>query len=253
MMRLIGKTIIVTGAGSGMGEAMAKLFAQEGARIVAADIRLGTVERVVSDIKEAGGEAIAVASDVAKPNAATELVQQALEAYGKLDVLVNNAGIMDGMEGVEDISDERWDHVFAVNTTGTMRLMREAVKHFKEVKGGVILNNISIGGLNGARAGAAYTASKHAVIGLTKNTAFFYAGEGIRCNGIAPGAVETNIGQSMTNLNEFGMGRAMLGMGVNPRAGQPDEIAKLALFLVSDEASFINGAIVVADGGWSAY
>ncbi|WP_290722321.1 MULTISPECIES: SDR family oxidoreductase [Exiguobacterium] len=252
-MRLTGKTIIVTGAGSGMGEAMAKLFAQEGARIVAADIRLETVERVVSDIKEAGGEAMAVASDIAKPNAATELVQQALEAYGKLEVLVNNAGIMDGMEGVEDISDERWDHVFAVNTTGTMRLMREAVKHFKEVKGGVILNNISIGGLNGARAGAAYTASKHAVIGLTKNTAFFYAGEGIRCNGIAPGAVETNIGQSMTNLNEFGMGRAMLGMGLNPRAGQPDEIAKLALFLVSDEASFINGAIVVADGGWSAY
>lgn len=253
MMRLTGKTIIVTGAGSGMGEAMAKLFAQEGARIVAADIRLETVERVVSDIKEAGGEAMAVASDIAKPNAATELVQQALEAYGKLDVLVNNAGIMDGMEGVEDISDERWDHVFAVNTTGTMRLMREAVKHFKEVKGGVILNNISIGGLNGARAGAAYTASKHAVIGLTKNTAFFYAGEGIRCNGIAPGAVETNIGQSMTNLNEFGMDRAMLGMGLNPRTGQPDEIAKLALFLVSDEASFINGAIVVADGGWSAY
>lgn len=253
MMRLTGKTIIVTGAGSGMGEAMAKLFAQEGARIVAADIRLETVERVVSDIKEAGGEAMAVASDIAKPNAATELVQQALEAYGKLDVLVNNAGIMDGMEGVEDISDERWDHVFAVNTTGTMRLMREAVKHFKEVKGGVILNNISIGGLNGARAGAAYTASKHAVIGLTKNTAFFYAGEGIRCNGIAPGAVETNIGQSMTNLNEFGMGRAMLGIRLNPRAGQPDEIAKLALFLVSDEASFINGAIVVADGGWSAY
>ncbi|WP_312194071.1 SDR family oxidoreductase [Exiguobacterium sp.] len=252
-MRLTGKTIIVTGAGSGMGEAMAKLFAQEGARIVAADIRLETVERVVSDIKEAGGEAMAVASDIAKPNAATELVQQALEAYGKLEVLVNNAGIMDGMEGVEDISDERWDHVFAVNTTGTMRLMREAVKHFKKVKGGVILNNISIGGLNGARAGAAYTASKHAVIGLTKNTAFFYAGEGIRCNGIAPGAVETNIGQSMTNLNEFGMGRAMLGMGLNPRAGQPDEIAKLALFLVSDEASFINGAIVVADGGWNAY
>ena len=252
-MRLTGKTIIVTGAGSGMGEAMAKLFALEGARIVAADIHLETVERVVSDIKAAGGEAMAVVSDIANPSAARELIKQTIDAYGKLDVLVNNAGIMDGMEGVEDISDERWDHVFAVNTTGTMRLMREAVKHFKKVKGGVILNNISIGGLNGARAGAAYTASKHAVIGLTKNTAFFYAGEGIRCNGIAPGAVETNIGQSMTNLNEFGMGRAMLGMGLNPRTGQPDEIAKLALFLVSDEASFINGAIVVADGGWSAY
>ncbi|MGL6102926.1 MAG: SDR family NAD(P)-dependent oxidoreductase, partial [Exiguobacterium acetylicum] len=154
-MRLTGKTIIVTGAGSGMGEAMAKLFAQEGARIVAADIRLETVERVVSDIKAAGGEAIAVVSDIANPSAARELIKQIIDAYGKLDVLVNNAGIMDGMEGVEDISDERWDHVFAVNTTGTMRLMREAVKHFKKVKGGVILNNISIGGLNGARAGAA--------------------------------------------------------------------------------------------------
>lgn len=99
MMLLTGKTIIVTGAGSGMGEAMAKLFVQEGARIVAADIRFETVERVVSDIKEAGGEAMAVASDIAKPNAATELVQQALETYGKLDVLVNNAGIMDGDGG----------------------------------------------------------------------------------------------------------------------------------------------------------
>jgi NAD(P)-dependent dehydrogenase (short-subunit alcohol dehydrogenase family) len=252
-MRLTGKTIIVTGAGSGMGDAMAKLFAQEGARIVAADIRLETVERVVSDIKEAGGEAMAVASDIAQQKAAGQLIKEAIDAFGKLDVLVNNAEIMDGMEGVADITDERWDHILAVNTTGTMRLMREAVKHFKEIKGGVILNNISIGGLNGARAGAAYTASKHTVIGLTKNTAFFYAGDGIRCNGIAPGAVETNIGQSMSNLNEFGMGRAMLGMGLNPRAGQPNEIANLAFCLVSDEASFINGAIVVADGGWSAY
>lgn len=116
---------------------------------------------------------MAVASDIAQQKVAGQFIKQAIDAFGKLDVLVNNAGIMDGMEGVADISDERWDHVLAVNTTGTMRLMREAVKHFKEVKGGVILNNISIGGLNGARAGAAYTASKHTVIGLTKNTAFF--------------------------------------------------------------------------------
>ncbi len=107
MMRLTGKTIIVTGAGSGMGEAMAKLFAQEGARIVAADIRLDTVERVVSAIKAAGGEAMAVVSDIAEPSAARELIKQTIDAFGKLDVLVNNAGIMDGMEGVEDISDER--------------------------------------------------------------------------------------------------------------------------------------------------
>jgi len=252
-MRLEGKVIIVTGAASGMGKAMAEVFAAEGAHVVVSDIHGDAARQVVQTITENGGTALAVETNVAEETAVQQLIDQTITAYGKLDVLVNNAGIMDGMEGVGDISDERWERVFSINTTAVMRAMRLVVPLFQKQGHGVILNNISIGGLNGARAGAAYTASKHAVVGLTKNTAYLYAKEGIRCNGIAPGAVETNIGQSMTNINEFGMGRTMLGMGLNPRSAKPEEIARLALFLVSEESSFVNGAIVIADGGWSAY
>ncbi|WP_214854540.1 SDR family oxidoreductase [Exiguobacterium sp. s166] len=252
-MRLDGKVIIVTGAASGMGKAMAELFAAEGAHVVISDIHGDAARQVVQTITENGGTALAVKTNVTEETAVQQLIDQTITAYGKLDVLVNNAGIMDGMEGVGDISDERWERVFSINTTAVMCAMRLVVPLFQKQGHGVILNNISIGGLNGARAGAAYTASKHAVVGLTKNTAYLYAKEGIRCNGIAPGAVETNIGQSMTNINEFGMGRTMLGMGLNPRTAKPEEIANLALFLVSEDSSFVNGAIVVADGGWSAY
>ncbi|WP_404274240.1 SDR family oxidoreductase [Exiguobacterium undae] len=252
-MRVSGKVIIVTGAASGMGKAMAELFAAEGAHVVVSDIHYAGAQEVAEAITKNGGTAIAVETNVAEEAAVRQLIDDTLSTYGKLDILVNNAGIMDGMEGVEDVTDERWERVFSVNTTGVMRLMRLVLPIFRAQGHGIILNNISIGGLNGARAGAAYTASKHAVVGLTKNTAYLYANEGIRCNGIAPGAVETNIGQSMTNINDFGMGRTMLGMGLNPRTAKPEEIAKLALFLVSEESSFVNGAIVVADGGWSAY
>lgn len=252
-MRVSGKVIIVTGAASGMGKAMAELFAAEGAHVVVSDIHYAGAQEVVEAITKNGGTAIAIETNVAEETAVRQLIDDTLSTYGKLDILVNNAGIMDGMEGVEDVTDERWERVFSINTTGVMRLMRLVLPIFRAQGHGIILNNISIGGLNGARAGAAYTASKHAVVGLTKNTAYLYANEGIRCNGIAPGAVETNIGQSMTNINDFGMGRTMLGMGLNPRTAQPEEIAKLALFLVSEESSFVNGAIVVADGGWSAY
>ncbi|RJP02692.1 SDR family oxidoreductase [Exiguobacterium sp. RIT452] len=252
-MRVSGKVIIVTGAASGMGKAMAELFAAEGTHVVVSDIHYAGAQEVAEAITKNGGTAIAVETNVAEEAAVRQLIDDTLSTYGKLDILVNNAGIMDGMEGVEDVTDERWERVFSVNTTGVMRLMRLVLPIFRAQGHGIILNNISIGGLNGARAGAAYTASKHAVVGLTKNTAYLYANEGIRCNGIAPGAVETNIGQSMTNINDFGMGRTMLGMGLNPRTAKPEEIAKLALFLVSEESSFVNGAIVVADGGWSAY
>ncbi|MEK4064824.1 SDR family oxidoreductase, partial [Paenibacillus sp. FSL H3-0321] len=118
---------------------------------------------------------------------------------------------------------------------------------------GVIINVASAGGLNGARAGATYTASKHAVVGFTKNTGFMYAQQGIRCNAIAPGAVETNIGSTMTNISQFGMGRTQPGLALNPRVGKPEEIAQVALFLASEESSFVNGTVIVADGGWTAY
>lgn len=252
-MRLQGKVAIVTGAASGMGKAIAEAYGKEGAKVVVSDFNFEGAKTVAESIKASGGEAIANRTNVADLTDLENLFAETKAAFGKLDILVNNAGIMDGMEPVGEISDEKWDRVFAVNTTGVMRAMRIATNIFLEQGHGVIVNNISAGGLRGARAGAAYTASKHAVTGLTKNTAYMYANSGIRCNGIAPGGVETNIGTSMTNISEFGIGRQMTGSGTMPRVGKPDEIAQLALFLGSDESSFINGQVIAADAGWTAY
>ncbi|MCP1143346.1 SDR family oxidoreductase [Lysinibacillus endophyticus] len=252
-MRLQDKVAIVTGAASGMGKAIAEVYAKEGAKVVASDLNLEGVQAVVEGIRANGGEVIAVQTNVASLDDLNRLFDETKNAYGKLDILVNNAGIMDGMEPVGEISDERWDKVFAVNTKAVMQSMRIAINLFLEQGHGVIVNNISAGGLYGARAGAAYTASKHAVVGLTKNTAFMYADKNIRCNGIAPGGVITNIGSTMTNLSQTGFARQQLGMAINPRSGQPEEIANLALFLASDEASFINGQVITADAGWTAY
>lgn len=252
-MRLENKVAIVTGAASGMGKAIAEAYAKEGSKVVVSDLNLEGAKTVAEGIKASGGDAIAVQTNVASGEDVQRLFDETTKAFGKLDILVNNAGIMDGMEPVGEISDERWEKVFAVNTVAVMKSMRIAVNLFLEQGHGTIVNNISAGGLFGARAGAAYTASKHAVVGLTKNTGFMYANSGIRCNGIAPGAVMTNIGSSMTNISQFGAGRQQLGMAINPRAGQPEEIAQLAIFLGSDESSFVNGQVIAIDGGWTAY
>lgn len=252
-MRLENKVAIVTGAASGMGKAIAELYAKEGAKVVVSDYNFDGAKAVAEAINASGGTAVANQANVAESADLERLFEETLNTYDQLDILVNNAGIMDGMEPVGEISDEKWDRVFAVNTTGVMKAMRIATNLFLEQGHGVIVNNISAGGLRGARAGAAYTASKHAVTGLTKNTAYMYANSGIRCNGIAPGGVATNIQTSMTSVSEFGMGRQMTGSGTMPRVGEPTEIAQLALFLGSDESSFVNGQVIAADAGWTAY
>ncbi|MCH1624605.1 SDR family oxidoreductase [Fredinandcohnia quinoae] len=252
-MKLENKVAIVTGAGSGMGRAIALLYAKEGAKVVAADLNEESVHAVTQEIIDAGGEATAVVVNVASEDDVGNMVDTAVKKYGTLDILVNNAGIMDNFVPAVDVTDELWERVIAVNTTGTMRAIRKALPIFLEKKSGVIVNNASVGGLHGSRAGAAYTASKHAVIGLTKNVGFQYAMEGIRCNVIAPGGVNTNIGTTMNNPNKFGMERAMSGSGNNPRSGESEEIATVALFLGSDDSSFVNGTVITADGGWTAY
>lgn len=252
-MKLQGKTAIVTGAASGMGRSIALLYAAEGAQVAVSDINLEAAERVVEEIKSAGGEAFAIRTNVASESDIQQLVDQTVERYGTLDILVNNAGIMDGFVPAGDLTDELWERVFAINTTGPMRAIRKVLPIFLAKEQGVIVNVASAGGLNGSRAGAAYTASKHAVVGLTKNVGFQYAVKGIRCNAIAPGGVATNISATMGQPNPFGMERAMVGMGINPRIGEPDEIAKVALFLGSDDSSFVNGVVVTADAGWTAY
>ncbi|MEH7401545.1 SDR family oxidoreductase [Gottfriedia acidiceleris] len=252
-MRLQDKVAVVTGAGSGMGKAIAVLYAKEGAKVVVSDINVDAANVTVEEIKSNGGDAIAVMANVALENDIQNVIDSAVHTFDTVDILVNNAGIMDNFEPAGDIEDDKWERVFAVNTTSVMRSTRKVLPIFLEKEQGVIINVASAGGLQGARAGAAYTASKHAVVGFTKNTGFMYATNGIRCNAIAPGGVETNIGSSITNINHFGMGRIQAGLGVNPRVGKPEEIAEIALFLASDESSFVNGTVITGDAGWTAY
>ncbi|KQL52633.1 3-ketoacyl-ACP reductase [Heyndrickxia shackletonii] len=251
-MKLENKVAVVTGAASGMGKAIAELYAKEGAKVIVADLNAEGAKAVADGITNNGGVALAIQANVAKLEDIENMIDTAVKEYGTLDILVNNAGIMDGFEPVGDINDERWDLIFDINTKGVMRAMRKAIPIFLEKGNGVIVNIASTGGLNGAHAGAAYGASKHAVVGLTKNTGYMYANKGIRCNAIAPGGVETNIAASMKNINEFGFDRTKAVQGVMPRTGKPEEIAKVALFLASDESSFVNGTVVLADAGWTA-
>lgn len=254
-MKLQDKVAVITGAGSGMGKEMALLFGLEGAKLVLADISQAALDQVVAEVKQKGGQAVGVSANVAKEEDVQNMIEAAVKTYGSLDILVNNAGIMDKMTPVTELTDELWERVIAVNATGPMRAIRKALPIMIGQGKGVIINTASIGGLYGSRAGAAYTASKHAVVGLTKNVGFQYADAGIRCNAIAPGGVETNIMADAGDMNpeSRGLRKAMSGACFNPRNGKPEEIAKIALFLASDDSSFINGTVITADAGWTAY
>ncbi|WP_211654088.1 SDR family oxidoreductase [Planococcus alpniumensis] len=251
-MKLEGKVAIVTGAAGGMGQAIAELYAAEGAKVIVADLNIEGAEAVAQGIVANGGTAKALQVNVAKQQDTDTMIDTAVNEYGTLDILVNNAGIMDSFEPIGDITDEKWDLIFDINTKAVMRATRKAIPIFLEKGKGVIINTASTGGLNGAHAGAAYGASKHAVVGLTKNTGYMYAKEGIRCNAIAPGGVATNITSSITNFNQFGASRTQPVQAIMPRVGQPDEIAQVALFLASDDSSFVNGTVITADAGWTA-
>jgi len=253
VQQLAGKVAIITGAGSGMGKSMAELFANEGARVVAADINEDRLNEVVKEIKDAGNDAVAAVTNVTKEADVVAMVQTAVDSFGRLDILVNNAGIMDNMAPVGTLTNELWDRVMTVNTTSVMLATREALKLFTKQKSGVILNIASVGGIGGGRAGAAYTASKHAVVGLTKNTAYMYENMGIRTNAIAPGGIKTNIAESMKGIDKEGMQRQSVGMPLSPEPGTGDEIAQTALFLCSDASSYVNGTVVPVDGGWTSY
>lgn len=251
-MRLENKVAVITGAASGMGKAIAELYAKEGAKVVVSDLNLEGAVAVVSTITSNGGQAIAIQTNVGVAEDIEAMINLAVSHFGTLDILVNNAGIMDNMAPIGDVIDEKWDVIFDINTKSVMRAIRKSIPIFLEKGQGVIVNTVSTGGFSGAHAGAAYTASKHAVIGITKNTGFMYAQKGIRCNAIAPGAVMTNITSSIKNVDEFGASRTKVTQGAIPRVGQPEEIAKVGLFLASDESSFVNGAVITADAGWTA-
>lgn len=253
-MRLKDKSVVITGAGSGMGRQMTHLFAREGAKVLAADWHQDTLDETVAEAKSRGDTVDGFKADVADQEQTEAMIDKAVSLHGRIDVLVNNAGIMDLFEPVGDVSNDIWRRVFSVNLDGPMFAMRKAVPLMLNSGAGSILNIASVAGLRGGAAGAAYTASKHALIGLTRNTAWMYAKKGVRCNAIAAGAVETNIMQSVdaTKLDQAGLGVLGPYHALSPATLQPQDIAALALFLVSDEARQINGAIVPADAGWLA-
>ncbi|HTK19471.1 MAG TPA: SDR family oxidoreductase [Mucilaginibacter sp.] len=249
---LKNKVILVTGAGSGIGKTIAERFALEGGKLMLADIHQENMEAVAKVITDKNGQASCMAVDIAKASDVELLIKQTLHVYGTLDILVNNAGIMDNFTPVAEVSDELWSKVICTNLYGPFFTCRSALKIFLQKGGGRIINIASIGGFCGGRAGAAYTTSKHGLIGLTRNIGYQYAGKGIKCNAIAPGGVATNILQGM-EPEPFGLERMTAGAGNLPDNAQPDAIAELALFLATEPSGFINGTVMVADGGWTAY
>lgn len=255
MGKLNNKVAIITGAASGIGKAIAILFASEGSKIIATDVNEEKLEILQNDIRTSGGTISTVIANMAVREDIEKIFDKAIENFGTVDILVNNAGIMDDFSPVGDVDDIMLDKVININLIGPMLAMKKAVKIMLNKQSGVIINISSIAGICGARAGAVYTTSKFGMIGLTKNTAFMYAKKGIRCNAIAPGGVETNIGESefMKNSNLAALELIQQGIVINPRMGQPSEIATAALFLASDDSSYVNGTVVTIDGGWTSY
>ncbi len=251
-MKLKDKIVVVTGASSGMGKEITRLFLKEGAIVAGIDIREDRLETLKKELA-AGDSLLTYVGDVSNRVQVDQILDDIIGKKARLDILVNNAGIMDEMMPISEVSDELWNKVLAVNLNGPMYLSRKAVNQMIIQGGGNIINIASVGGLFGSRAGVAYTASKFGLVGMTKNIGFMYANMGIRCNAIAPGGVNTDIGAGIKAPSTLGMERAMAGFGVNPRTGEPDEIARIALFLASEDSSMINGAIITADNGWTAY
>lgn len=251
-MRFKGKCVVVTGASSGMGWQIALSFAEEGANVVAVARRKDRLEQLVRESEGLPGTIWAYPGDVSTREANEGMIDFAVEKCGKLDVLVNNAGVMDEFKPVGEVNDEQWNKVLQLNLVGPMYSMRKAVQIMADQEtGGSIVNVASIGGICGCRAGAAYTASKHGLVGLTKNTAFMYQGSHIRCNVVCPGGVETEVMNGQTNISQLGVGRVMAGLDSSIPSGKPIDIAAAVLFAASDEARFMNGSVVVVDGGVS--
>jgi NAD(P)-dependent dehydrogenase (short-subunit alcohol dehydrogenase family) len=251
-MRLQDKSIVITGASSGMGKSMVELFAREGANVVAVARREERLKELQESLKDAPGKVEIFVGDVSLRENNEKMIDLAVEKFGKLDVLVNNAGIMDGMEPVGKASDEKFEKLMKVNVYGPMCAMRKAVNVFLEQgNGGSIINVASVGAKK-TIAGAVYCSTKAALTMMSQNTAFMYANDKIRCNVLAPGGIETEISSSMGRPDMDGYGRVKIQLAGNPWLGSGMDVARAALFFASDDSAYINGVFMPVDAGWSA-
>ncbi|MER8074820.1 SDR family NAD(P)-dependent oxidoreductase [Acinetobacter pittii] len=244
MSRLQNKVCIITGAASGMGESEAIAFAQQGAKLIIADMNLEQANQVAEKIINAGGEAFAFQVDVTQFDQLKQLVEFTLEKFGRIDVLLNNAGIFDKYTNSLETTEELWDTMFAINVKAVFNLSNLVLPKMIEQGSGAIINIASIAGLVAQMGGASYTASKHAVIGYTKHLAAVYAKHGIKINAICPGTIRTPMTAKM--LENRPTDKIPLD-----RFGEASEVAELAIFLASDEARFMNGSCITIDGGYT--
>lgn len=253
MSKLNGKVAVITGGASGIGKCTAELFLKSGAKCLVADLNEDALNSFKDEFSEYAENISTLVVNVSNKEQVENMVDTAVKTFGTLDILMNNAGIMDNLTPIAEMEDDLWDKLIAVNLDSVMFGTRKAVRYFLEAKkGGVIINTSSLSGICGGRGGLACTTSKYGVTGLTKNVAFMYGDAGIRCNAICPGTTKTNILSNM-KPSELGMKKATSGYAGSIGASTAEQIAEIALFLASDESSFINGVALPVDGGWSAY
>ncbi len=252
-MKLDGKTAVVTGASSGMGKAIVELFVREGASVVAVARRKERLDSLADSLKDAPGRVVAFAGDVSKREDNEAMIECAVKEFGRLNILVNNAGVMDDMAPIAKVTDEKYEYVFGINVYGPMAAMRKACQVFLEQgSGGNIINVSSVGSMHQA-AGPVYAASKAALNAMSKNTAFMYMKDKIRCNVIAPGGIKTEIASAMGMPDREGYQKISGVLGLAPEQGEAEDIANAALFLASDESSYISGTVLPVDGGWISF
>ncbi|MGH8219546.1 MAG: glucose 1-dehydrogenase [Steroidobacteraceae bacterium] len=244
------KSVIVTGAGSGIGRAAALAFAAEGARLIVADINGTSGEATAQQIRASGGEAAFVRTDVSRAANCAAMVDAALTHYGRLDVAFNNAGINLAVAPIAEVDEQDWTHIVGVNLTGVFLCMKHEIPAMKRSGGGAIVNTASVGGVIGTAGVTAYCATKHGVVGLTKSAALDHIGDGVRINAVCPGGTRTEMLAEW--FKDPAVERRALAHTPIGRMASPEEIAKAVLFLASDDASFMVGHALIADGGLTA-